>query len=301
MIKIISVNNIKEINVVASEILLLIKARKFYFSGKYNDDEKVKGSNSFIELSRSINPEYKFKQLTCGNNEDATDLILLVNKLSELLTNKSKFMTFKLKDYSNDIKPKLCRELISELEDLYILGDIDRSDINEVYSTLGKLPPKKFTSNDLNKKGEDVYRAIWNAIQDNAQEIKTNSITHYVEMVNLIDPNDEMISQKEFLIAGRKKLSDLGTLRLCLACKFSSNLFIDLINTEFENLINAAANKITEHYQSDNETPDINIRRINLGGKGFDIIMSIDSKIINARAVPVNGCFVRFHYRYIIT
>jgi hypothetical protein len=300
MIKLISKTNIEQINIISGEILALIKAKKFYFERKYSGDVKLNAAASLLELYRAIQGD-RFNKLASTNPADVDQLILLVLALGDLLLNKNKFMTFRLKDYSAEIKPKLCRELVSDLEDLYIMANIDRADIDDVYLSMSKPTPKKYAANDLTTEGEEVYRAISRAIKDKAQTIKDNSITHYIAMVNLIDPNDEIKTSKEFITVGRRKISDMGALKLCLACKFKSDKFIDLINDDFENLINIAANKITDHCNNGNKSPAISVADVRLGAKGFDIAMHFDSKHINARAIPVNGHFIRFHYRYIIT
>jgi hypothetical protein len=302
MFNIISSTNLENINFTANEILKLIKAKKFFFTSKYDsEDIRVKASSSLIELSRSLKEDNQFTKLTSSCENDISILNSLTTQLSNLLLNRMQFMTHKLKDYSLDIKIKLCRELVSELEDLFVFGDITRDDINHVYETLSKPVPKKFSGNDLKEDGKDIYRAIRSEIKDKAELIKANSIQHYIKMVNLIDPEDTITSKKEFFKMGRRKLSDFNTLRLCLAYKFNSDFFHKLINDEFDLLLTVASNQISHYNPSSNENPEIIVRKVKIGGKGFDILMTIDGNTINARAIPVQGDYVRFHYRYIIT
>lgn len=300
MIKLISQSNIVKINTLSGEIIALIKAKKFYFEREYSGDVKINGATSLLEIFRAIEG-HRFNKLASNNAADVDQLSLLVLALADLMAKKTKFMTFRLKDYSAEIKPKLCRELVSDLEDLYIMAKIDRADIDDVYLSMNKPVPKKYAKNDLNIQGQEVCRAISREIKDKAQKIKDNSITHYIKMVNLIDPDDEIKSAKEFITIGRRKISDMDALKLCLACKFKSDKFLDLINDDFESCINIAANKITDHCNSRSENPDVSVNHIRLGAKGFDIKMTIDGRHINARAIPVQGYFIRFHYRYIIT
>lgn len=301
MINIISKSNIENINLVSNELLKLVKAKKFFFTSQYRDDVRVKGSNTLIELHRAFSSGYRFSDLKSDVQVDFDELKSLVSKMNDLLLNKTKFTTFKLKDYSLDIKPKLCRELVSDLEDLFILGEITRADIDDVYASLSKSTPKKYSSNDLRNESRKIYSSIRSAINEESQEIKTRSVEHYINMVNLIDPNNEFNTKKEFILAGKRKISDMSSLRLCLAYKFDNDLFHKLINDEFELLLTIASNQISSHCSIKTENPDIDVKRVSLGGKGFDIYMTIDGVSINARAIPVNGYFVRFHYRYIIT
>jgi hypothetical protein len=300
MIHIISNSNLENIKSTANEILVLLKSKKIFLSSKYNDDIKLKASNSLLEITRAFSETSRFNSITSEDNSARIELQKLTETLSELLLNKTKFMTHKLKDYSKEIKPKLCRELISDLEDLFIFAEINRDDIDHVYATLGKITPKKFSANDLKEDGKEIYRAIRSAIKDKAEVIKSNSIAHYINMVNLIDPDDTIKTPKEFVKIGRDKISDMSTLRLCLAYKFKVDLFSDLINHEFETLLTVASNQICGHNANQGENPEIKVNDVQLGGKGFDIHMSIDGIRIHARAVPVNGYFVLFHYRYII-
>jgi hypothetical protein len=301
MLKIISSDNLQQINSVSTELLNLIKKNKFFFIGTYSELVRIKGSDMLIEITRALAPDYRFKSLETANENDLKALTILVNQLNELLLNKMKFTTCKLKDYTLDIKVKLCRELVSDLEDLFILGEINRSDIDDVYKTLSKPVPKKYSSNDLTDESRKIYTLIKSSIKDEAQEIKANSINHYAKMVDLIDPNYELITKKSFFLAGKKMISDIFSLRLCMFYKFDNDSFHKLINDEFDLLIKIAANNISNHCSTTNENSNIEVKDIRIGAKGFDIYITIDGQSLHARAIPVQGYFVRFHYRYIIT
>jgi hypothetical protein len=303
MINLISNENIANINTVASSILALLKAKKFFFTSEYNDDSRIKASNSLLELSRAFSEDHihRMNSVKASTNEERAELEALTATLCDLLENKMRYTCQKIKDYSGDIKPKLCRELVSYLEDMLIMGEINLSDIEDVYAAINKPVPKKYKKETLSVEGYEVYRAIRSAINDNAQEIKANSVEHYIDMVNRIDPNDDIDNKKAFLKACWKKLSDPTTIMLCMASKFSSEKFQDMINEAFDNLVLVAASKITDHYRGTNEKPLVDVRSIEIGGKGFDLVIRLDNQLINARAIPVEGYFVRFHYRYIIT
>jgi hypothetical protein len=298
MLNLISDNNLSQINNIALDIIALVKSKKIFLSSKYNDDLRIKASTTLLEITRSFNPEYRCSFI--NQNEDSDALKSLVNSLSSLLENKTKFLTHKLKDYSLDIKVKICRELVSDLEDLYILGQINRTDIDHVYNSLNKPVPKKFSVNDLQDDSVKIYSVLRTEIKEQAQEIKANSIQHYIDMTNRIDPESLFNTPKEFYKAGSSKISDFNTLRLCIAYKFDNDKFYELINNEFDTLLTVAANQISSHCHN-NQSDDINVKEVTLGAKGFDILMNVGEQRIYARAIPVNGYFVRFHYRYIIT
>ena len=305
MIKLISTENIKAIEVTAVKIVELIKAKKFYFTSEYNDDARVKGSDSLVSLFRAFSqhPHHRMNGLGADKLIDSKKLEVLVSKLSKLLDGKVANTCHKIKDYTKGeiIKPKLCRELISDLEDLLIIGDISLIDIDDVYATIKKPTPKKFKGDVLSDGSQDVYRAIKHSIKDKGQEIKANSMQHYMDMVKRIDPNDEIKDRALFLKACRSKMSDINAMALCMVCKFSSDKFQSMINESFDSMVITAACRITDHYRGDSKKPVIEVRSMRIGAKGFNIVIWLDNQTINARAVPVNGYFVRFHYRYIIT
>lgn len=119
MLNLISNNNLSEIKKNATQILALIKSKKFFISGSYSADVRVKASTTLLDISRAFKTDYCFNSIT--SEENLNELQSLIESLSSLLEDKTKFMTHKLKDYSLEIKPKLCRELISDLEDFYVL------------------------------------------------------------------------------------------------------------------------------------------------------------------------------------
>jgi hypothetical protein len=302
MITLISAENIQQINTVATALMAHLKSTKFFFVSSY-PDARVKASGSLIELSRALDDDHthRMNSVKTANNIDLQTLITQVNTLADLLNNKQQNMCHKLKDYSGDIKVKLCRELVGDLEDMLIEGDITFTDIEDVYATLGKPVAKKYQPAHLNAQGQSVYRAIQRAIKDKAQPIKARSIQHYIDMVNLVDPRGEITTKKAFVKACRKKFSDMNTLMLCVASRFDSDKLQDMITTAFEQLVVTAACKIIEHVHSTNDAPSVEINSLHVGGKGFDFVAIVDGQYLDARAVPVEGCYVRFHYRYIIT
>jgi hypothetical protein len=303
MIKIISDKNIASINATATDIMALLKAEKFFFVNEFNGAQRIKPTCSLIELSRAFSTlkHHKYLRVTAPNDVLKKELEKLTATLCGFLGNKSQNTCQKIKDYSGDIKPKLCRELISYLESMLIMGDIECTDIEDVYASLNKPVPKKFKGETLSQEGIEVYNAIHAAINDNAQEIKADSVKHYIDMVNRIDPNDEISAKEEFLKACYAKFSDITTLRLCMAYKFDNAKFQSMINDAFDSLVLTAASKITDHYRGTSKKPSVVVKSIELGGKGFDLAILLDNQLLNARAITVEGHYVRFHYRYIVT
>lgn len=300
MINIIEHENIESINNVSNEIVSLLKSNKVYFTSDYNGSVRIKPSDCLFQVTRTIDGNDKFTKITAENNDILDNLKSLVNSLDLLIENVNCFRAFKIKDYSlQTIKVKLCRELVSKLEDMYVLGDVNRKDIDHVYETLGKSTPKKFASNDILEGNKELYYAIRNSMKDKAEDIKNNSITHYIKMTQRIDPNNEFNNPKDFINAGKKYISDINTLRLCYIYKFRNDDFFNLINDEFDIMIGVAANNISA--KNNGSHNNIKVISLNIGAKGFDIKISIDDNYFNARAIPVEGSFVRFHYRYIIT
>ena len=73
------------------------------------------------------------------------------------------------------------QKLISDLEDLFIVGKISMDDISNVYETLSK-PIPKVQSDDYLDDADNVYQAIKLEILNEAEEIKRTSIYHYIKM-----------------------------------------------------------------------------------------------------------------------
>jgi|GEM_PF-5616743 len=299
MIKVISKKNIEKVNAVSSEILALLKAKKFFFTSEYNADERIKASCDLFYLNDAIEGS-RFQSVNTECADDLKKLKLLTVKLFALLSNQRKFTLAKIKDYAADIKPRLCRELVGDLEDLYILGEITMTDIKGVYDTLNKPLPKKYNKPEMSSAAKVIYSAINKAIKEDAQTIRINSIAHYNKMVSLIDPDGEFKTVKKFFYAGRKKIADMGALRLCIACKFDNEKFLKLIDENFAECVNYAASKVADYHREDKK-PAVKVNSTSVGGKGFDVRLELDGRAMYVRAIPVEGYYVRFHYRYIIT
>ena len=92
----------------------------------------------------------------------------------------------------------------------------------------------------------------------------------------------------------------MGALRLCIACKFNNEKFLKLINENFIECVNYAATKVADYHRTDKK-PVVEVNSTTVGGKGFDLRLTLNARLMHVRAIPVNGYYVRFHYRYIIT
>jgi hypothetical protein len=305
MITIISESNIEAINNAAGDLLNFLKAKKIFvvnLNGNRSDD-RVKANTDYFILDRLLNNKesQRFQRIEAPCSEDFIQLNTLVDNLNQLVLNKRQFKLFKIKDYStNVIIKKLCRELVSELEDLFILGEINQSDIESVYALLEKPLPKKFKFQEVAGQALQVFSAIKNEIRHEASDIKSKTIEHYKELVAKIDPDNSSSSIKEFANLAKRKLSDISALRLCIACKYDEDEFIKMVDVEFEQMLSIAASKIVDNSPF-SEEPSISVNSVRVGGKGFDIHAKVNGKALFARAIPVDGYFVRFHYRYIIT
>lgn len=301
MINIISKESLEKINQSALEILSFIKTNKIFITSKYSSDERIKGSTPLFRIIRAASGDDRFNEISSSSEETTAVFLDIIKNLANLLENTSYFQTHKLKDYSLDIKPKLCRELISKLEDMFIFGEITDVDIKDVYETLGKQIPKKFAQTQLDEIGQKIYSAIRIDIEQKAEDIKAKTITHYMDMVNRIDPDDSINKPLDFVNIGKKKISDMNSLRLCLSCKFENDKFRELVDQEFSNMVIFAASRIADKCPTNNDDIFVDVKNIFIGGKGFDISIDVNGKALSARAIPVEGSYVRFHYRYIIT
>ena len=303
VLSIISNESITNIKAAAGEIERCLKENKF-INSSFSRNVRLNKSEELFVVNRMLSSDEECYSIIAPTDDSLIKLTELVKTLNQLLQTDftARFDLFKIKDYASDIvKVKLCRELVSSLEDLYILGVIKMSDVKDVYETLKKPLPKKYAKPEMTSSAEKVvYSAIKNAIKEDAEHIKTNSIIHYKEMVSLIDPNDEFKNTKDFFSAGRKKISDIEALKLCIACKFDYENFLKLIDDNFVNCVSYAASKVADQHRGD-EKPVIKVNSTKVGGKGFDVSLELDSRSLYVRAIPVKGFYVRFHYRYIIT
>jgi hypothetical protein len=295
MIKVIQEKHITKIVSAADALLAHLKQNETFISSS-NREERIGTTTDLFRITRLIKGNDRFQSI---KSPALATFKKLTNNLTKTLSSDGLFQLFKLADYTKPdiIKVKICRELISELDNLYVLGQITDKDIKEVYSILDKPVPKRFNIVVLNSTGKKLSVAISKAIKPEAEYIKQNTIKYYADLANLIGQN---CSAEEFIKLAFKKLSDLSAIRLCFAYKFRQEHFNKIINEEFNNLITYTSFKIAERCV-DAEPKKVKVTGLDLGAKGFDISITVNEQNLYARAIPVEGCYTRFHYRYIIT
>jgi len=300
MVQVTSQNNIENIKNTATELLVLVKKTKLFLSSKYNADIRIKGSETFLTVYRALNDD-RFQTVTSQDDNALVQLNTLVSNLTELLINKSSLMALKISDYTKDVTPRLSRETIPYLDNLYMEGEINIDDINTIYQNMGKSTPKKFSRIELDNDSQAIYAALSSNIANEAQSIKANMIAHYEAMTKRIDPDNIAKDIKEFVKMGQKVVSDINTVRLCIAYRYNNAKFMDMLHHEFEIMIMIAASKISDHAPASTDKPDITIHSVKIGGKGFDVHTNVNGRTLFARAITAEGPYVRFHYRYIIS
>lgn len=288
MINLIKPESIESISQAAKDLMSHLKANKI--QACYG---RATASSELYQFEYWI-----ARDLLKGDAAAVDKLKELVSKLSEL----AHFTLYKISDYSKPdvLIKKLSRDLVSSLENMYVLGEVSQSDIEQVYSNIGKPAPKKYKFFEVKGASKYVYSAISGEIRKESESIKLATISHYKELVARLDPENEAATPKDFLNLASAKLSDLDAIRICLAYKFQPDSFDKIIDDAFESSIAFAAVRIIDHCSA-SESPEVIIHNIHVGGKGFDVSLSVDGKQLHARAIPVEGCYVRFHYRYIIT
>ncbi len=302
MIKLIQPAKIEKITKVAAEILEYLKANKIVIKNTYAKEERISGGVELYRVTRFIDGNDRFYAIEAATKKAFNGFAKLIKKLVGLLSKHGLYQTHKLKDYASAdvIQVKLCRDLVSELDDLYMLGEINLADIKEVYSILGKSVPKRFKLMPITDASKKITGAISVAIRGSAEHIKHSAITHYEELVKKIDPADTAQTPKEFLTLALRRLSDIDAVRMCITCKFDRAAFEKMVTKEFEGTITYSAVRISEHCCI-TDAPKVKVNNIHVGAKGFDISITVNDQTLFARAIPVEGYFVRFHYRYIIT
>lgn len=295
-----SPTNVANIKSTSAELLALLKGKKLFFKSEYRGEQRIKGSETFLIIWRALNND-RFTSVTSSDEDALTQLNTLTNKMTHLLVNNTALMALKVSDYTKDVTPRLSRETIPYLDNLYMEGEINLDDINTIYQNMGKPTPKKFSRIELDNDSQAIYSALSANIAETAQSIKANMIAHYETMVKRIDPHNTIDSAKEFIKKGLRDVSDINTVRLCVTYKFDNARFMDMLHHEFEVMIMVASSKISDHSPKSEGKPNITINSVDIGGKGFDVSARVNGKSLYARAITAEGPFVRFHYRYIIS
>ena len=300
--KLLNPQNLESIKSTAIEMIAHCKANKMFLVDAHNPERKsrVLPSLELLMIQRSFNPE-RYEVIN-GDVHALIQLKILVDKMFEMLDFNTIMMCSTIKQFSKGAEKRITRETVPYIESAFILGEIDREFINNVYNVLGKAVPKKYTTYDLDTTPEcfKIYTDIQVQITDKTQDIKVNTIQHYKAMVERIEDSSTKTTDtmKEFFNVAKYKIRDITAIKMCIACKFDHERFLELIDKDVENMVITAANRIICHVNKDS---DVLIKEVTIGNKGFDVWFKSEGRNYNARAIPVNGYFVRFHYRYIIS
>lgn len=300
MINLIKPDNLQAINEAANAIVSHLKTNKIYFVRR-DSEYRALASQELYNFTRAIAKE-KFCDTLKGDDKALAELNELVSNLTALLGERRDFRVYKLSDYSKPdvLLKKMSRDIASYLADLYVMGEVTQADIEQVYANIGKPVAKKFKFISLKGESKKLYSLLSQEIRGESAEIKAATTKHYEAMVSKIDPSNSAQTPKEFLELAFKKLSDIDASRMCMALRFDEDKFQEMIEYSFEMNIAYAAIRIIEHCDI-SDSPSISVNSVKVGGKGFDVSVNVGGKTLNARAIPVEGFFVRFHYRYIIT
>lgn len=300
MINIIKPESIKAINDAAAELMKFLKANKIYFVDSWGET-RAGASTEIYNYTRALANERRERKLK-GDAKAIEQLAVLVGDLTKLLGSYREFKVYKVSDYSKPevLLKKMSRDTISNLEDMYVLGEVTQADIEQVYANIGKPVAKKFKFFEIKGEAKKLYAALSKEIRNSAAQIKAGTFSHYEAMAERIDPTRAAETPKEFLKLAFKKLSDIDAIRMCMACRFKEDSFQEMINHSFEMDIAFAAIRIIDHCNV-TDSPKVSVNEVRVGGKGFDMSVNVNGRVLRARAIPVEGYYVRFHYRYIIT
>ena len=299
--KLLSESNFSSLKLVSTKLFNFLKSNKIMMVSTTDSEYKyrINPSIDLLDIQRSLEKARNYQFVQCDELL-MIELKSLVKEMCEMLEDRSSLMCSTIKQYSLGAEKRICRECISYLENSYILGEIEFSLIEKVYSIIDKPLPKKFASLNMECTPENmkVYASIQQQMDEQTVELRTNTIQHYKKMVDFIDSIEETKNIESFMKVARTKLSDISAIRMCIDYKFNYERFLSFVSTEVDNMIITSANRIVNHIGAENE---ILIKETTLGNKGFDVWFKSESRNYNARAIPVNGTFVRFHYRYIIS
>lgn len=284
---VVSPPNLVTIREAGQELLDFVKKNKVFTTSEFRGDVRIKSSDCLLVVYRALNGD-RFDSIT----GDKTPIFAaLVERLSSLLGDNTAMMTMNIGQYAKDITPRLARETVCHLDSLYVMGQIDINTISYIYECMNKPVPRKFDKVD---DSNIVYASLSVAIADESHKIKADMVVHYSDMVARVGDID---NKKEF---AKKALTlmDMQTAAMCVAFRFDDERFMSHVNDAFDMMVRAASSKIADAAP---EGPDVVINSVKVGNKGFDVNATVNGKNLYARAIPVEGCFVRFHYRYIIS
>lgn len=286
--------NIAELNVLSTQLVSLLKKNKVKEIYKSDTRElTVTGSIEYFSLNRMFNETDHYSSASI-TTEARQEVDSVMNKIKLMLP----FMNipFKLNDMKKPtIINKIYNQITSKLDKAFCLSQIDINDIKKVYNTLDKKIPVRFVGVEHNftEKGLEVRNSIKNLLAEKGNFFKEDMINHYSEMA--IETLHNVKKEKAFEILS-KKYKDLYTIGLLYSYMFNRDKFNLSIQKDFDFVVDSTAFRICDHVDS-----EIEIKTLNIGVKGFDVIFSTEFADYNARSIAVEGLVQRFHYRYIIT
>jgi hypothetical protein len=95
-------------------------------------------------------------------------------------------------------------------------------------------------------------------------------------------------------------VKDLNTAAMVAMYVYDNDRFLAMIEESYQYLVSFTSGRIAEHVRATNENPSIEVLSLSLGGKGFNVNLKVEGQYLEARAIPVEGAFVSFHYRYLV-
>lgn len=302
IVKLLSNENIETLSTLSTEVIQIIKKNKMYLkaASEFSIPRRVMQGESLIQLYRAFTINADFGRDVIEESEASNKVKVLIFKMAECLEGDNLFKYHTFKEFAKGAEVKLSRDCVPHLELAFINSEIDIEFIKNFYEVLGKPIPRKFAGSivNLDPKFVKLLADIKSKVTVESSDIKIRLMEHYKNMVIKIDPENEFKTRKEFIDEGKRKISNMYTLRLCLAYKFKNETFMNLVDEDFNMLINVAASRIIDHVSFDSNVEILDLR---IGNKGFDIKFETEKAIYRARAITAEGPFVRFHYRFIIT
>lgn len=296
--KLLSTETHSRLAELSAEIIQLCKTNKIFITHNYSEkDDRVRGVTQILEVMEAFGS----KEHTFFKEQEGVDSLKpLIHEMSELLENRRIFQFAKIKDFLKDQRKLFAREIVPHLELEFILTRVSLKEIKEIYSILDRKIPRKFLNDCINTNEQDlIFAQLKSGLADKSEHIKTATNEHYINTFKRIDPNNENYSEKTFVEVLKTKISDLSTIRMLFAYKFDRELYNKMIDESMDFAIITAAIKISSFLPE--KSQEIEIKETSVGSKGLDVLFEHNGIRRYARAIPVEGYFVSFHYRWIIT
>lgn len=292
------ISNLPRVKELSNLALLAIKKEKPVLKTTHdNRSFKVKGSDIILDsiVGESI---YVFAN-------DCPEFVGIVNEIAELFDNSRYVLMNSFRIMSGDkAEMKIARNLLPKVELEYLSLQMSMEDVINIYKMANTSLPPKYKREDVQfTEALTIRKELEIAIGDKCDSIKESTYNHYKKIVDTIDPNDEITDYIEFMNLARKSIKDNQTIYTAMMFKFRLDTFQRDIDDIYNYMLNTTTNKIYEYakFRGVENSENVTVKSVKVGAKGFDVLIDVDGLEIYARAIPVNGCFVRFHYRYIVS